>query len=38
MNVQGFADAIGDLNLDFYPVRVTALPTVAAPSSMRRDC
>ncbi len=28
MNIQKLEDAIGDLNLDLYPVRVTKLPTV----------
>jgi hypothetical protein len=28
MRVQGFADAIGALNLDLYPVRVTTLPII----------
>jgi hypothetical protein len=28
MKVQNFDDAIGDLNLDFYPVKITKMPTV----------
>ena len=38
MRVQTFAQAIGSLNLDFYPVMVTAFPTVGGTRLDARSC